>query len=91
MVGGALTLGNTAGVAVGQIFVTVDKPRYIKGLSIALGLAVVALVCVISLVVGMNAANKRRAELIRVAEENGEPLPQQPEEGDYDVHFKYTL
>lgn len=91
MIGGTLTLGNTAGVAVGQIFVTADKPRYIKGLSISMGLAAVALCCVAALMVGMHVVNKRRAERIREAEEKGQPLPHEPEKGDYDVHFKYSL
>ncbi|EKG17955.1 Major facilitator superfamily [Macrophomina phaseolina MS6] len=91
MVGGALTLGNTAGVAVGQIFTTDSAPRYIKGLSIALGLAVVALAMVGGLVVGMARANKRRAERLRKAEEAGAPLASRPEKGDMDVHFVYSL
>ncbi|KAJ0284038.1 hypothetical protein CBS470a_007023 [Colletotrichum nupharicola] len=91
MVGGALTLGNTAGVAVGQIFVSSDKPRYIRGLSIAMGLAAVALACVAALMIGMHIVNKRRAERIRKAEEEGSPLPSIPEKGDFDVYYKYTL
>lgn len=42
MIGVTLTCANTAGVAVGQIFTTQSKPRYIKGLSVSLGLAVLA-------------------------------------------------
>lgn len=42
MIGATLTIANTAGVAVGQIYTTDSKPRYIKGLSISLGLAVLA-------------------------------------------------
>ncbi|CAJ2506731.1 Uu.00g079170.m01.CDS01 [Anthostomella pinea] len=91
MVGGTLTLGNTAGVAVGQIFTSADSPRYIKGLSISMGLAAVALVMVASLMVGMHMVNKKREAKIRAAEEAGTPLPERPEEGDYDVHFKYSL
>lgn len=91
MVGGALTLGNTAGVAVGQIFTTESAPRYIKGLSIALGLAVVALAMVAGLMIGMARANRRRAERLRKAEEAGAPLAAQPEKGDMDVHFVYSL
>ncbi|KAK0653825.1 putative transporter C11D3.18C [Lasiodiplodia hormozganensis] len=91
MVGGALTLGNTAGVAVGQIFTTESAPRYIKGLSIALGLAVVALCMVGALMVGMARANRRRAERLRKAEEAGVPLQARPEKGDMDVYFVYSL
>ena len=91
MVGGSLTLGNTAGVAVGQIFVTADKPRYIPGISIAMGLAALAVVCVAVLMIGMHIVNKKRAKKILIAEQEGNPLPHQPEKGDYDVHFKYSL
>lgn len=91
MVGATLTLGNTAGVAVGQIFVSADSPRYIRGLSVAMGLAAVALIMVACLMVGMSLANKRRAARIAAAEQAGNPLPPQPEMGDMDVHFKYSL
>lgn len=91
MVGATLTLGNTAGVAVGQIFVSGDSPRYIRGLSVAMGLAAVALLMVASLMVGMSLANKRRAARIAAAEQAGNPLAAEPEMGDMDVHFKYSL
>ncbi|KAK8240199.1 high-affinity nicotinic acid transporter [Phyllosticta capitalensis] len=91
MVGGALTLGNTAGVAVGQIFTSESGPRFIKGLSISLGLAVVALAMVASLMVGMAAANRRRAAKLREASEAGRPIRPRPEKGDMDIHFVYGL
>ncbi|KAK8166390.1 high-affinity nicotinic acid transporter [Phyllosticta citrichinensis] len=91
MVGGALTLGNTAGVAVGQIFPTESAPRFIKGLSISLGLAVVALAMVASLMIGMAAANRRRAAALRKASEAGRPIGPRPEKGDMDLHFVYGL
>ncbi|KAK7561620.1 high-affinity nicotinic acid transporter [Phyllosticta citricarpa] len=91
MVGGALTLGNTAGVAVGQIFTTESGPRFIKGLSISMGLAVVALAMVASLMVGMAAANRRRAAQLRKALEAGRPIRPCPEKGDMDLHFVYGL
>ncbi|PLB52498.1 high-affinity nicotinic acid transporter [Aspergillus steynii IBT 23096] len=89
MVGMTLTLGNTAGVAVGQIFTSQSGPRYIKGLSISMALAAVALCSVASLMIGMTVANRKRAERIRQAEEQGNPLPHQPEKGDMDPHFVY--
>lgn len=91
MVGLTLTLGNTAGVAVGQIFTTESKPRYIKGMSIALGLACVALAMVVSLMIGMALANRRRSIKLRKADEAGSPLPVEPVKGDMDVHFRYSL
>ncbi|KUL85459.1 hypothetical protein ZTR_06749, partial [Talaromyces verruculosus] len=84
MVGMTLCFGNTAGVAVGQIFTTESAPRYIKGLSISLALAVVALAMVGALSVGMVIANKKRAARIQRAEEAGEALERRPEKGDYD-------
>lgn len=62
-----------------------------KGLSISLGLAVVALVMVGSLMTGMTIVNRKRAERIRRAEEAGEVLERRPEKGDYDVFFRYSL
>ena len=91
MVGMTLCFGNTAGVAVGQIFTTQTAPRYIRGLSISLGLAVVALLMVVSLMMGMATVNKRRAQRIRQAEESGEVLEPNPKNGDYDVFFRYSL
>ncbi|THX92442.1 high-affinity nicotinic acid transporter [Aureobasidium pullulans] len=91
MIGLSLTFGNTAGVAVGQIFTSADSPRYRTGISISMGLAAVALACVFSLMLGMTVVNKRRAESIRKAEEAGTPLLPHPELGDYDVFFKYSI
>ncbi|KAJ5682212.1 high-affinity nicotinic acid transporter [Penicillium macrosclerotiorum] len=91
MVGMTLCFGNTAGVAVGQIFTTQSAPRYIKGLSISLGLAVVALVMVGALMIGMTVVNRKRAAKIQRAEEAGEVLENRPEKGDYDVYFRYSL
>ena len=91
MVGFTLCFGNTAGVAVGQIFTTETSPRYIKGLSISLGLAVLALVIVLGLAIGMTIVNRRRAAKILSAEQAGTPIEPRPELGDYDVHFKYSI
>ncbi|KAI1268421.1 high-affinity nicotinic acid transporter [Xylariaceae sp. FL1019] len=91
MIGGVLTLGNTAGVAVGQIFTTEQSPRYIRGITIALALAVVALGAVAALMIGMFVVNNKRAVKIRAAIEAGDPLPEEPHKGDYDVHFRYSL
>ncbi|TVY50609.1 putative transporter [Lachnellula cervina] len=90
MIGATLTCANTAGVAVGQIFTTASGPRYIKGLSISLGLAVLAAVMVVCLVVGMNVVNKRREARIQAALDAGTPLPDEPEKGDMNVYFRYT-
>lgn len=91
MVGMTLTLGNTAGVAVGQIFTTESKPRYIKGMSIALGLACMAIAMVVSLMTGMAYVNRKRSAELKRAEDEGREIEPQREKGDYDVHFRYSL
>jgi len=91
MVGMVLTIANTAGVAVGQIYQTPTAPRYIKGLTISLGLNVLALLMVVLLMGGMWWANRKRAARIQAAIDAGRPLVAQPEEGDYDVYFVYSL
>ncbi|RDW85321.1 hypothetical protein BP6252_02911 [Coleophoma cylindrospora] len=91
MVGMVLTIANTAGVAVGQIYRTEDSPRYIKGLEISLGLNVVAFVMVMALMGGMWWVNRKRAAAIQKGLAEGNPVPAQPEKGDYDPHFVYTL
>lgn len=91
MVGFTLTLANTAGVVVGQIFTSDTKPYYKKGLSICLGFSVLAIVIAIALMVGMKIVNRRREAAIRAAEAAGSPLPRQPEMGDWDVYFRYNI
>ncbi|KAL4936211.1 hypothetical protein BDV06DRAFT_233626 [Aspergillus oleicola] len=91
MVGFTLCLGNTAGVAVGQIFTTDTAPRYTTGLAIAMGLACFAFVDVFVLMAGMVWVNRKRERRIREAEAAGQPLESRPEEGDYDVYFRYSL
>lgn len=91
MVGMTLCFANTAGVAVGQIFTTESSPRYIKGLSISLGLACLAIVIVIVLMGTMIMVNKKRDAAILKAEQAGEPIPADPSKGDYDVHFRYSI
>ncbi|KAI1778570.1 major facilitator superfamily domain-containing protein [Hypoxylon cercidicola] len=91
MVGMTLTLANTAGVVVGQIFTTDSSPRYIKGLSVCLGFAVLAFAIVVSLMIAMGFVNRKRSSAISNAEQSGHPLPSQPDMGDYDVHFRYSL
>lgn len=90
MIGLTLTIANTSGVVVGQIFTTETAPRYIRGLSIALGLAVLALLMVIVLMISYPIVNKRRDARMIKAEQEGRPLPEKPEDGDMDVHFRYS-
>jgi hypothetical protein len=91
MVGFTLCFANTSGVAVGQIFTTQSAPRYIKGLSISLGLAVLALSIVFGLVISMTMVNRKRAKLLLEAEQAGNPIEPRPELGDYDPHFRYYI
>lgn len=91
MVGFTLTIGNTAGVAVGQIFTAPTGPRYIRGLSIALGLACFAACIVVTMMTTMIIVNRKRAARILAAEQAGTPLVSDPTLGDYDVYFKYSI
>jgi uncharacterized membrane protein len=90
MVGFTLCLGNTAGVAVGQIFTAQSAPRYIQGLSVGMGLALLAFCISIVLMVSFTVVNRKRAAQIAAAEEAGNPVLPNPDLGDYDVHFKYS-
>ncbi|KAH7025161.1 major facilitator superfamily domain-containing protein [Microdochium trichocladiopsis] len=91
MVGFTLTLGNTAGVAVGQIFTTETAPQYLPGLRIALGLACFALVDVCCIMAAFTWVNKKRAAKLLAAEQAGTPIEPDTALGDYDVHFRYCL
>lgn len=91
MVGFTLCLGNTAGVAVGQIFTTQSAPRYIPGLTIAMGLACFAFVDVLVLMACFTWVNRKRQAKILAAEQAGTPIEPNPDLGDYDVHFRYSL
>lgn len=91
MVGFTLCLGNTAGVAVGQIFTTQSAPRYIPGLTIALGLACFAFVDVLVLMAAFTWVNRKRAAKLLAAEQAGTPIEPNPDLGDYDPHFRYSL
>ncbi|KAH8680314.1 major facilitator superfamily domain-containing protein [Ilyonectria robusta] len=91
MVGFTLCLGNTAGVAVGQIFTTQTAPRYIPGLTIALGLACFAFVDVLVLMTAFTWVNRKRAAKILAAEQAGTPIVPNPDLGDYDVYFRYSI
>ncbi|KIY00155.1 uncharacterized protein Z520_03840 [Fonsecaea multimorphosa CBS 102226] len=89
MLGATTTLANTAGVAVGQIFTSDTSPRYLKGMYVAMGLAGVAFLSMVSMMIGIKIVNRQRAEKLRRAEENGTPIAPQPELGDSDPHFVY--
>ena len=93
MIGMTLSISHTSGLVVGQIFTTQSKPRYYSASYhlIALGLACLSLVVVFALMYGMARANRQRKMLLKTAEENGEPIPDQPQRGDYNPHFHYTL
>lgn len=91
MVGFTLCLGNTAGVAVGQIFTTQSAPRYTTGLAVAMGLAAFALVDVCFLMAAFTWVNRKRAAKLQAAEQAGTPIEPNPDLGDYCPHFRYSL
>lgn len=90
MIGVTLTLANTSGVVVGQIFTAKTAPRYIPGISICLAMAALGLACVIILVLGFKVVNHRREAVIARVAEDGQPLQPTPANGDYDVFFSYS-
>ncbi len=90
MIGCTIMLSNTSGVVSGQIFTTASAPRYIEGLSICMGLATLALSMVLILCLAFKIVNKRRDEKIAKAEADGSPLQPRPEDGDYDIFYRYT-
>ncbi|KAH0844940.1 hypothetical protein AYO21_04136 [Fonsecaea monophora] len=89
MLGATTTLANTAGVAVGQIFTSDSAPRYLRGMYVAMGMAGVAFLAIVGMMIGIKVVNKRRREQLARAEEAGNPIPPQPELGDSDPHFIY--
>jgi hypothetical protein len=91
MVGFMLCLGNTAGVAVGQIFTAQSAPRYIPGLSIAMGLAAFAGAIVVTLMISFTIINRRREAKLLAAEQAGTPIEPNLDLGDYCPHFRYSI
>ncbi|KAH5138173.1 hypothetical protein HBH69_225250 [Parastagonospora nodorum] len=91
MVGFTLTLGNTAGVAVGQIFTSKSAPEYLPGLRIALGLACFALFDVCCIMFAFMWVNRTRAAKLLAAEQAGTPIEPNAALGDYDLHFRYSI
>jgi len=103
MVSVTIAIGNSSGLIVGQIFTTQSKPRYIKGLSVTVGelplshvsdltaMASLSLATAFTLMYGMSRLNKRRETLICQGIAEGNPIPEQPEKGDYNPHFRYNM
>lgn len=91
MVGFTLTLGNTAGVAVGQIFTAQSAPEYLPSIRIALGMACFALVDVCCIMTAFKWINRKRAARLLAAEQAGSPIESDASLGDYDPHFRYTI
>ncbi|KAF4125409.1 nicotinic acid transporter [Geosmithia morbida] len=91
MIGFTLCIGNTAGVAVGQIFTTDTAPRYIPGLSIGLGLSCVALTVTILMMASFVWVNRKRDALLLAAEQAGTPIEPNADLGDYCPHFRYSI
>jgi hypothetical protein len=62
-------LANISGIASSQIYPASDKPRYIKGNSVSLGMEMVALLGVACMYLLLRYRNKRRSS--QEADENG--------------------
>jgi hypothetical protein len=59
-----VAIANASGVASSQIYPATDKPRYIMGNSVSLGMEAVALICVGGISLVIRRRNTKRAELI---------------------------
>jgi hypothetical protein len=104
MIGVTIAFANTSGIIIGQIFTQQSKPRYLKGLAVTLcrqrislqivdciGLITASLTSVITLAFGMRRVNQKRDRLLEKAKEEGSLIPDQPEKGDYNPYFRYSL
>lgn len=104
MIGVTIALANNSGILVGQVFTAQTAPRYLEGLKVSLGMqswpcpfadclgtVTASFMSVITLASGMYRVNKKRERLLDKALAEGGPIPDQPEKGDYNPHFRYSL
>lgn len=88
----ALSVGNTSGVVVGQIFKAQDAPRYLLGVKVVLGFTVLAIVLTVGQAVGLRWVNKKRAQRLTTEVANqGMEVFGGKEMSDWDDTFVYNL
>lgn len=92
-VGFALSVGNTSGVVVGQIFTAKTAPRYLYGIKVVLGFTAVAMVLIMAQTACLHWVNKKRKA--RVAARDPSVLTgadnAKKKVTDFDDDFVYTL
>ncbi|CCH41403.1 putative membrane protein [Wickerhamomyces ciferrii] len=89
--GFTMALGNTAGLAYGQVFRDNDAPRYQNGIKVGLALTAVALVDVLIQIGYYKYLNNKKLKALEEAERQGTPLEEQPELHDKNPHYLYTF
>lgn len=92
-VGFVLSIGNTSGVVVGQVFKAQNGPRYLDGVRFNLGFTSLAIFLTIGYVFALRYVNARREQ--RLASRGpGATSPNGSEERgvtDWDDDFRYSL
>ncbi|KAH7325616.1 high-affinity nicotinic acid transporter [Stachybotrys elegans] len=84
------SIGNTSGVAVGQIFRAQDAPRYLFGVRVNLGMTVLAMVLCCVNMLALRYINKKRQQ--RLANQTFSATGNLDHEAtDYDDTFRYNL
>lgn len=87
-VGFTFTIGNTAGVVVGQVFRDQDEPRYLHAVRIILGMTIFGMVLTTLTAFGLRHVNKKREQ--RLAARGPVEVVDEKEVTDYDDTFKYN-
>lgn len=79
------SISSTSGLVSSQIYPATDRPRYVKGNAISLGMEVLALVGIVVIYFVLKSRNAKKAEMLaQGAIENGKS-------GDKSLQFQYTM
>lgn len=92
-VGLAFSVGNTSGLAVGQVFRAQDEPRYLYAVRVLLGFTVLAAVMIVSYAFACNWVNKKRDEKMALRDPAvvAREAEERTEITDFDETFRYNL
>ncbi|RVX68599.1 hypothetical protein B0A52_07026 [Exophiala mesophila] len=79
------SISATSGLVSAVIYPATDRPRYIKGNAVSLGMEVLAFVGILAIYFMLKSRNNKKAEMLALgATENGKS-------GDKGLHFQYTM
>ncbi|KAI9634393.1 major facilitator superfamily domain-containing protein [Dioszegia hungarica] len=78
-------IGNSAGAAIGTIYLSTLAPRYLQSMYISMGLTAVGIVTAVVLGLHFKRQNGIKRQLV------AEGAPDQPELGDHNPHFQYMI